>query len=411
MAGRKEPLSIVVAHNYYQWRGGEDQIFEDESALLESKGHKITRYSLHNDQVSELGPLSLALGTVWRRSAARELRVVLRRAKADLVHFHNTFPLISPAAYYAAAAEGVPVFQTLQNYRITCSAATLLRNGAVCEKCVGTSIPWAGVRHRCYRGSLGASSATAAMSAVHRVLGTWNSKVQRYIAPSQFVKDKLTEGGLPSSRVVVKPNFVMAARRAPDRNAKRNSAVFVGRLSVEKGVQSLISAVEGLNTELTVIGDGPLMQSLRQNCGQNVRLLGHRPMVAILEAVANAEFLVAASIWHEPFGLVVVEAFSQGTPVIASRVGAFPEIVEEGVTGLFFEPNNVEDLAKKIRWAEEHPEEMAQMGKNARKVYEEKYTPQKNYAQLVSIYEDVIRESSRHRKNWSKEPVVGVRSS
>lgn len=403
MVGGNEPLTIVVAHNYYQWRGGEDQIFEDEAALLESKGHKVIRFTLHNDQVPEMNRLSLALGTVWSRSSARELRTLLRRSKADLVHFHNTFPLISPAAYYAAAAEGVPVFQTLQNYRLTCPAATLLRNGAICEKCVGTSVPWAAVRHRCYRGSVGASAATAAMLGVHRQFRTWKSKVHRYIAASHFVKDKLTEGGLPSSRVVVKPNFVAASRSASGGNAKRNGVVFVGRLSEEKGVHTLMSALVEQDTNLTVIGDGPLMQSLRRGCGKNVRLLGHRPRAEILSAVANAEFLVAASIWHEPFGLVVIEAFSQGTPVIASRAGAFPEIVEDGVTGLFFEPNDVQDLASKIRWAVGHPEEMKKMGENARKTYEQKYTPEENYAQLLSIYLGVINDKDCCRKYGGKE--------
>ncbi len=408
MVGRKESLTIVVAHNYYQLRGGEDQIFEDESALLESKGHKVVRYSLHNDGVSEMNPLSLALGTVWRRSAARELRDLLRRTKADLVHFHNIFPLISPAAYYAAAAEGVPVFQTLQNYRLTCPGATLLRNGEVCEKCVGTPVPWAAVRHRCYRGSVGASAATTAMLTFHRLRRTWNSKVHRFIAPSRIVKSKLVDGGIRASLVKVKPNFVADPRPAARHNAKCTGAVFVGRLSVEKGVQTLISAVNNQDTELTVIGDGPLMQSLRRDCGPNVRFLGHRPRAAILEAMGSAVFLVAASIWHEPFGLVIIEAFSRGTPVIVSRTGAFPEIVKEGVTGLFFEPNNVQDLANKFRWAVEHPEEMRQMGHNARRAYEESYTPETNYAQLMSIYLDVIKVSGHNRKNRAKECVEGL---
>lgn len=350
-----------------------------------------------------MGRMALAAGTVWRRAAARELRSVINDVSPDIVHFHNTFPLISPAAYYAVAAEGVPILQTVHNYRLSCPAATLLRDGAVCEKCVGALIPWAAVRHRCYRGSVGASAVTATMLAVHRQLGTWNSKVDRYIALSHFVKGKLTEGGIPSSRVVVKPNFVTAHRSASGGKAKRKGAVFVGRLSVEKGIEALMSAVRGQDIELTVIGEGPLRPKLEEGLTPNVRFLGHRPKETVMQDVRSARFLVAASIWHEPFGLVVIEAFSQGTPVIASRAGALPEIVEEGVTGLFFEPNDAEDLADKIRWAVEHPEEMGQMGENARRTYEERYTPETNYAQLMSIYLDVINGSSHRRKNLTKE--------
>ena len=204
-------MKILVVHNHYRLRGGEDTVFDAECRMLEEGGHTVVRYERTNLDVPRgvLGRVRTALGTVWSRRSYREVRELIRRERPDVMHCHNTFPLISPSVYYAAAAEGVPVVQTLHNYRLACLNGYLFREGHVCERCLGRA-PWRGVCLRCYRGSLAASATVAAMLLVHRALGTWRRKVTRYIALTEFSKAKFIEAGLPADKITVKPNVLVA---------------------------------------------------------------------------------------------------------------------------------------------------------------------------------------------------------
>ena len=251
-------MKVLLLHNFYQQRGGEDLVYADEGRLLESRGHDVIRYTAHNDEVASLSALTLGSRTIWNREAYHDVRQVIASERPELMHVHNTFPLISPAVYYAARAEGLPVVQTLHNYRLICPAAVCFRGGAVCTDCVGKSVPWPAVRHACYRGSYSASAAVATMLSVHRVLGSWHRKVSVYVALTELARSMFIEAGLPAGKFVVKPNFV-----DPDPGAGSGSggyAVFVGRLSDEKGVQTLLDAwrVVGSQVFYVVIGDGPL---------------------------------------------------------------------------------------------------------------------------------------------------------
>ena len=357
-----------------------------------------------------MGRLALAAGTVWRRAAARELRSVMRDVSPDIVHFHNTFPLISPAAYYAVAAEGLPVVQTLPNFRLLCAKATFFRDGSVCEDCMGRHLPLAAIRHACYRGSAAASAAVGTMQVVHRMLGTWRRKVDCFLVPSDFVRNKFIEAGFEQDQVVVKFNLTEDQGNW-QRTNHRQGALFVGRLSEEKGLHTLMSAWKGIPTCLDVLGDGPLEASLKREAPNNVRFLGATPRSQVINALRETQFLVVPSEWYETFGLVIIEAFSVGTPVIVSRLAAPEEIVDDGLTGLHFSPGDPDDLAAKVGWATTHPEEMRRMGAAAREVYEERYTPDKNYTQLMSIYLDVINGSGHRQKNrtkGTKERVEGI---
>ena len=235
---------VLVVHNRYQERGGEDSVFEAEAALLEAHGHHVERLVFDNRELSS--PLSLrrslqlGVETVWSRSARRRLRDALATFGPDVAYFHNTFPQISPAAYAVGREAGAAVVQTLHNYRLICPAALLYREGRVCEDCVGQPVPIAALRHACYRGSRSQTGAAVAMLMAHRLRGTWRRDVDRYIAPSAFLKHKLVEGGLPAERIVVKPNFV-----APDPGSKPGQgdyALFVGRLTETKGIACLLNA-------------------------------------------------------------------------------------------------------------------------------------------------------------------------
>ncbi|MGE3934275.1 MAG: glycosyltransferase, partial [Rhodospirillaceae bacterium] len=295
---------------------------------------------------------------------------------------HNTFPLISPAVYAAARDGGAAVVQTLHNFRTLCVKAQLLRDGAVCEDCVGRAVPWPGVVHRCYRDSLVASGAAATMLTVHRAAGTWRRAVDRYVALTGFARDKFVAGGLPAARIAVKPNFLDSPAPAAAGPEARSGGLFVGRLSPEKGIGVLAAALARGPVPLRIAGEGPVAVA----AAPDLTLLGRIDAGAVAREMAAAAYLVVPSVWYEGFPMVIVEAFARGLPVIASRIGSLAEIVEDGVTGLLAAPGDAADLAAKMRWAHEHPGEMAAMGRAARARYEALYTPERNYAMLMEIY-------------------------
>lgn len=378
-------MRILIAHNAYQQRGGEDSVVGDEIALLRRYGHAVQLYSRHNDEIPEQNRLALVAGTIWSSRTCREISAAIRDFQPDVIHVHNTFPLISPSLYWAADAQRIPVVQTLHNFRIFCPQAMFLRDGKVCEDCLGHQ-PWRSVLHACYRGSRAQSAVLSGMLAWHRALGTYRDKVARYIALNEFCRRKFIEGGLPADRVVVKPNFVEAGAAQP---SPRSGLLFVGRLSPEKGLRTLREAMALLpSVQLRVAGDGPEAAVLDGVAG--VTKLGRLVVEDVRQEMNAATALVVPSIWYETFGLVVIEAFACGTPVIASRIGALAGVVEDGVTGLLFEPGNAADLAAKMRWVLEHPADAARMGRNARLEYERSYTAERNYELLMNIYEDAI---------------------
>jgi glycosyltransferase involved in cell wall biosynthesis len=385
-------MKILAIHNRYQQVGGEDQVFLAESTLLESYGHRVVRYEVHNDQVKQVNRLTLAKDTVWNASAYRELKALIRRERPEVVHFHNTLPLVSPAGYYAAKAEGVPVIQTLHNYRLLCPVALFFRDGRVCEDCMGKAIPWPGVVHGCYRGSRAASGVIATMLTVHRALGTWTEMVDVYVVLTEFARNKFIEGGLPAGKLVVKPNFVY-----PDPGpgeGRGGYALFVGRLSPEKGVGTLLAAWERLDRRipLKVVGDGPLRKQAAEAGNRHpcVEYLGYRPAEEVHALLKEASVIVFPSEWYEGFSRVAAEAFATATPIIASDIGSAAEFVEHGHTGLRFRPGDPEDLAAQVGWFISHPEEHARMRREVRAEYEAKYTAERNYRALMEIYEAAL---------------------
>lgn len=387
-------MKILLAHNFYQQPGGEDQVFAAEAALLESRGHAVVRHTRHNDDVSGMGTARLAAATVWNGESVRALRALIRRERPAVAHFHNTLPLISPAALHAAKREGVATVQTLHNYRLVCPGALLLRDGAVCERCLGRAVAWPAVVHACYRGSRGASAAVAGMNAVHRALGTWSRKVDRYIALTPFAKSVFVKGGLPAARIAVKPNFVAAGAAPPPDAAREGFALFVGRLSPEKGVATLLEAWRRLPAppRLLVAGDGPLRGMASRAAAENpaVEILGQRPADEIAALMRRAAFLVFPSIWYEGMPRTLIEAFAAGTPVVASDLGAMRAMLAGTGAGRLFAPGDAAALAAKVEQLLSHPAELSAMRAAARAEYEAHYTPEANYDMLMRIYEDAI---------------------
>jgi glycosyltransferase involved in cell wall biosynthesis len=329
---------------------------------------------------------------VWSQDSAREMRSALQREKPDLVHFHNFLPLLSPALYYVCKDLGIPVIQTLHNYRLLCPSATLYRDGKVCEECLGKLVPWPGVVHKCYRQDRMATAVVGIMITTHELVGTWRGVVDRYIALTEFSRRKLAENGIPGHKIVVKPNFL-----DPDPGAKQGPgeyALFVGRLSPEKGVRTLLDGWRRLKTPvpLVILGEGPCEPDVIAACKEvpSIQWSGQMAKDKVIETMKRARFLVLPSECYESFPLALVEAFGCALPLVASDLGAMGELVDDGRTGLTFRASDPDDLVAKVDWAWSHPWEMEQMGREARSEFEAKYTASANHEALLAIYNQVL---------------------
>lgn len=376
-------MRVLLAHNRYQQAGGEDAVLAEEHQLLVRNGVEVELYEQDNKLIGTMPAMQVAVDTIWSQRTVREIGAHIQRFKPDVIHVHNTFPLISPSLYFAAAKHGVPVVQTLHNFRLFCAQAMFMRNGAVCEDCIG-KLPWRGVIRRCYRESGPQSAVVVGMQGVHRMLGTYRNKVTRYIALNKFCRDKFIEAGLPADRIVIKPNFIDLPAPRP---TVRSGGLFVGRLSLEKGIATLAQALHLYRgASIDVIGHGPQDEELKGLPGAH--LLGWMKGEEIYGRMAQAGYLVMPSIWYENFPRTLVEAYACGLPVIASRLGAMAELVKDGETGLLFTPGDAGELAEKLRWADNHPAEMQRMGEAARRQYEENYTSEINFRQLMHIYDE-----------------------
>ena len=382
-------MRVLLLHNYYRFGGGEDIVVHRERELLVAHGHDVRLYSASNKSVRTVWHgLMAAWQAPYSLGARRRVAAEIERFRPDIVHVHNFFPLLTPSVYDACHAAGVPVVQTLHNFRLTCLNALLFRDGHVCEDCLGRLVPWPGVLHACYRKNPAASGVVATMLTLHRLLGTWSKRVHIYVAPTDFVRKKLIEGGLPAERIVVKPHFV-----DPDpgpRKGQGNYALFVGRLTLEKGIDTVLTAWDRLGgrVPLKIVGEGP--EDHRVSAAvqriQGVEWVGRQSSKAVQALMGGAMMLLFPSAWYETFGLVIAEAYAAGVPVIAGDHGSMAGLVEDGRTGFQFRFGDPEDLAEKAMWLWSHARERAVMGRAARREFEQKYSAEQNYRALMDIY-------------------------
>lgn len=377
---------MLIAHNRYQLRGGEDAVVEAELDLLRAHGHAVETYLRSNDELRAAGAARAALESAWSARTVDDLNALIVRFRPDVLHVHNIVARISPSIFHVAARHGLPTVMTLHNFRLLCPQGLLLRDGRPCEACVGRT-PWRGVLHGCYRSSRVQTAVLAAGALAHRWAGTWQRHVDRYIALNAFCRDRFVAGGLPPDKLRIKPNFVDLP---PPPEQARHGLLFVGRLSEEKGVAVLAHALRArtLAEPLRVAGEGPLAPLLADL--PDAEALGPLPPDAVYRQMARARALVLPSIWYENFPRTLVEAYANGLPVIASRLGAMAALVQHGQTGLLFNPGDADDLARTLAWALDHPTELARMGGQARKRYESDLTGAANYRQLVQIYEEAL---------------------
>ncbi len=387
-------MKILIAHNYYAEPGGEDAVVQAEKRLLADKGHEVREFCRSNKEILCQSLLRTVFGMIWSFDSSRKMARIIRQFKPDIVHIHNTFMLISPSIYYICQKFHVPVVQTWHNYRLLCPSAVFFRNGQVCEDCLGHTPPWPAVFHGCWRSSRLGTLAIVLMLTLHRILKTWQKQIDVHIALSEFSGKKLASAGLDSAAVIIKPNFVVDDNpRGSEKSdaCSKNYALFIGRISPEKGIETLLAAWQSLqHIPLQMAGDGPLFEQVQRDINlkflDRVILLGQKDRNEIFELLRSARFLILPSLCYENLPLVIVEAYALGIPVIVSRLGALAEIVSDGMTGLLFNPGDPSDLAAKATWAWQHCREMEKMGLNARKVYVERYAKEVNYRTLMKIY-------------------------
>jgi glycosyltransferase involved in cell wall biosynthesis len=387
-------MKVLLCHNLYQQLGGEDRTVAAEVELLRRYGHQVIEYFRHNNEIKDYGGLKKALlyfVTTWSRKSYKEVKELCRKHRPDVAHFHNTLPLISPSAYYACKEEHIPVVQTLQNYRLVCPGGKLMRDGRVCEVCLGSSLRPA-FEHKCRHGSYIQTRAIVRMLEKHRRWGTYDEMVDNYIAVAEFGRRKFIEGGLPAEKIVVKPNLLATP---PKPEFGGDYAVYVGRLSPEKGVHVLLEAWKQIQFPLRIAGDGPQRKELEQTESAEAEFLGQVSPGEVLSHLKKSRFMILPTLCYEGFPVTLVEAFACGKAVVASRLGSAAEIVEDGKTGLLFKPGDAQDLAAKARMLIDDPDLAEELGRNARAEFEAKYTAEKNYEQLMKIYEDVIKSSKR----------------
>lgn len=382
-------MKILVVHNRYQQRGGEDTVAEDEAALLAAGGHNVSTVFVSNDVIASFTDKVRAAASVADGPLAALVVDAVRRHRPDVVHVHNFFPLISPAVHARVRALGPATVQTLHNFRITCAGGLLLRNGRPCELCVNSS-PLNAVVHRCYRGSLLGSAATAHMIVRHKRQRTWQRHVDRFIALSRFARDIFERAGVPAEKIVIKPNAVDDP--GPAIGLPRAGVLYVGRLSEEKGIAVLAASARLTNAAITVVGDGPLAPELKASAPATLTFSGAMPRAEARAMMARAAAIVVPSICYENFPIAVAEAFAAGTPVIASRIGALPEIVLDGRTGWLAAPGDPAALAAAIDAAVGDPGESARRGASAREVYDARYTPEAALCALEAVYAEALAE-------------------
>jgi glycosyltransferase involved in cell wall biosynthesis len=399
-------VRILQLHNRYQIRGGEEGVVQAEQALLIQYGHQVEPLEVSNDDIaSPIDKGLAAVRAIYSLPAKAQVAAAIERYRPDIVHVHNFFPLLSPSVYDACLVARVPVVQTLHNYRLGCVKAMLFRDNQICERCLDQGNPWFGVKYGCYRDSKLQSAVVAAMLTTHRWRRTWLEKVDAYITLTDFQRQKMVQAGLPSAKIHVKPNFVNPIERSALDSLDPAIAaaiaapfvLFVGRLSIEKGLPIVIEAYRQNRAlpRLIIVGDGPERAVLEQQVtaaglAVPVQFLGYQPKAVIQQLMQQAMALIFPSIWYEGFPLTIAEALSCGLPPIVSRLGSMAEIIQDNENGLHFVPGDPNDLAIKIQQITEDLAQRQKLGVAAQQTYEQYYTAEKNYAQLMAIYQQVL---------------------
>jgi glycosyltransferase involved in cell wall biosynthesis len=393
-------MRVLIVHNRYRsaMPSGENAVVDEEADLLEEARCEVRRLDTSSDEIATWAAskrLTLPGRVVWSREGYRLTARAIDEAEPDVVHFHNTFPLLSPAALWAARRSGRGVVQTLHNFRPLCPGGSFYRAGAICERCLG-HLPVPAVIHGCYRGSRLATLPVATMDAVHDVAGTWTSCVDLFVTPSEFARRKYVQAGWPAAKLVVKPNT--ARDPAPVDAEHTGVFTYLGRVEKPKGTDVLLDSwaiafPEG-GARLRLVGSHDAAASARAATLPGVELTGPVDRARAHALLAGSCALVVPSTSYEVFPRVIAEAYALGVPVIAADVGSLPELVEHRRTGLLVQPGSPESLSQALRELTQSPELSFRLGRQARRVWEEKYSPAVTTARLLSIYAAAVEAAA-----------------
>lgn len=384
-----EKKTILLVHNYYQIGGGEHTVFENEKNLLLQHGHRVEVYTRSNDELKQAKwkMLLLPFTTIWSWKTWREVRKIIRAKHIDVVHCHNTFPLVSPSVYYAARSMGVPVVQTIHNFRFLCPNGLFYREGQICEDCREGKSFCPALRNGCYRNSKVQTAVAVAMLRFHRWIGTYR-KIN-YIFLTEFNRDKFRDlldvGG---DNVFIKPNFVARTPVCPEGQDIQKKFIYAGRLDENKGVPFLLKAWEGLpeDYQLHIYGDGMYRSACEKAAAEqkNIHFFGFRPQQEIFADLSDAAALLFPSEWYEGFPMILAETFAVGRPVVAANLGNHGDLVRQSGGGTMYEVGDVSSFASALEDVVAHNARFAQKAKDC---YEKNLTPEKNYEKLCEIYE------------------------
>lgn len=388
-------MRVLLVHNEYLQKGGEDTVVANEIEMLKSNGNEVLLYQVSNKVIkSPIKKIKTFFDSTYSYSSRKNIKKTISKFKPDIIHVHNFFPLISASVYDAAHQCKTPIIQTLHNYRIICASGLLLRNGHICEKCIQGCFTHS-IIHKCYRQSYIGSASIAVMNFFHKNRNTWNKRIDKIICLTEFAKNKFEQSGLDPAIIAVKPNFINKPILIESDFERENIGLFVGRLSHEKGIENLIKIHDEIEGRIYIVGDGPLLKKIKGF--DKFIVLGRKTQQEVNEIMSKVSFLILPSIWYEGFPMTIVEAFSNKLPVISCKLGAMDEVIKDNYSGIHFPENNLGEMVKKINWAFSNFYEIRKMGENAYKEYNTKYTAVVNYELLMSIYKNAIKQNKDRR--------------
>lgn len=389
-------MKVLIIHNHYLEKGGEDEVVSAEARLLEEHGHKVILYEKSNEHIKKLSffkrLIFIMLELNFSKPVYKEIKEIIRKEKPDIAHVHNIFICITPSVYFALKEENVPIVQSLHNYRFFCLKGTFFTKGKVCEKCKDKQFLNAVIR-KCWKNSFVLSCLLAKL--LYKS-GTFFKSIDSFIVLSKFSIDKFIEFGLEKQKIYLKTNFLTVESELNNQDC--NYALFVGRLVDYKGIKTLMEAFKiSPSFKLKIIGDGPMRRDVCSviSLHKNIEWLGKLEKDLVFEVIKKSSFVIFPSECYETMGVVIIESFVFSKPVIASNLGAAKELVSDGVNGILFEPGNAHDLAAKVSYLFSHKTERIKMGENARKICLELFDKERNYNDLMSIYTETINSKEK----------------
>lgn len=406
-------MKVLLVNKYFYLKGGPERHISKISKILEAKGHQAIPFSMQDERneptpyakyfvsrVDFSSPMSLwdklrmVPRVIYFLEAKEKIEALIRKVKPDIAHLHNIAHQISPSILHSLKKFGLPVIQTLHDYKLICPTYKMVAGGRICERCKGHQY-YQAVLQRCNKGSFSFSLLNCVEMYIHKFSGIYEKNVDLFIAPSSFLHNKIIEFGINGKKVVHIPNFIDAEGYSPKYNGE-NYLVYFGKVSPEKGLFTLVQAIKNIKTsKLLIIGEGELKRNLENYVLQknivNVKFLGHIKGERLKRTIRNSLFAILPSEWYENCPYSILEAFALGKPVIGSDIGGIPELIEDGVNGLLFESGNSEELSEKIAYLISRPRLREQMGKNARKKVEEKYNPELYYQKVMGVYQKLLR--------------------